>query len=198
MKWSYIFLFILAVAASTGRYVWSPFPPGTENPLVALMALNAPMLLWVIHGWYAAMPGTVVFIGGTLVLGVWWVLVQTGRGRGDNGIWRIAKRNGILYLPDVDSKATSLILHWHFRFRLRCRDRVAILGELGLSIAHSTVVCSVLCYADTYEKLWHRVGQPLALRSMPRSKPRTPASVCPPERPLLAGYDRGRGANMEL
>ena len=61
MKWSYIFLFILAVAASTGRYVWSPFPAGTENPLVALMALNAPMLLWVIHGWYAAMPGTRVW-----------------------------------------------------------------------------------------------------------------------------------------
>ena len=71
MKWSHIFLFILAVDASTGRYVWSPFPAGSENTVVALMALNAPMLLWVIHGWYAAMPGTVVFIGGTLVLGVW-------------------------------------------------------------------------------------------------------------------------------
>ena len=28
-------------------------------------------------------------------------------GIGDNGIWRIAKRNGILYLPDVGSKTTS-------------------------------------------------------------------------------------------
>ena len=35
------------------------------------------------------------------------VLVQTARGIGDNGIWCIAKRNGILYLPDVDSKTTS-------------------------------------------------------------------------------------------
>ena len=35
------------------------------------------------------------------------VLVQTAKGLGDNGIWRIAKRNGILYLPDVGSKTTS-------------------------------------------------------------------------------------------
>ena len=35
------------------------------------------------------------------------VLVQTGKRIGDNGIWCIAKRNGILYLPDVDSKTTS-------------------------------------------------------------------------------------------
>ena len=69
MKWSHIFLFVLAVAASTGRYVLHPFPAGSENPVVALMALDAPMLLWLMHGWYAAMPGVVVFIGGTLVFG---------------------------------------------------------------------------------------------------------------------------------
>ena len=41
---------------------------------------------------------------GTLLEGV---LVQTARGIGDNGIWRIAKLNGILYLLDVGSKTTS-------------------------------------------------------------------------------------------
>ena len=35
------------------------------------------------------------------------VLVQTAKGIGDNGIWRIAKLNGILYLPDVGSKTAS-------------------------------------------------------------------------------------------
>ena len=35
------------------------------------------------------------------------VLVQTVNGLGDNGLWRIAKLNGILYLPDVGSKTTS-------------------------------------------------------------------------------------------
>ena len=35
------------------------------------------------------------------------VLVQTAKGLGDNGLWRIAKLNGILYLPDARSKTTS-------------------------------------------------------------------------------------------
>ena len=33
--------------------------------------------------------------------------MQTGKRIGDNRLWRIAKLNGILYLPDVDSKTTS-------------------------------------------------------------------------------------------
>ena len=95
MKWSHIFLFILAVAASTGRYVLHPFPSGSENPVVALMALDAPMFLWVMHGWYAAMPGTVVFIGGTLVLGVWRVWLEPAPrkpgGRGGLPPWPISE-----------------------------------------------------------------------------------------------------------
>ena len=35
------------------------------------------------------------------------VLVQTDKRIGNNGIWHIAKLNGILYLPDVGSKTTS-------------------------------------------------------------------------------------------
>ena len=35
------------------------------------------------------------------------VLVRTAKGIDDNGIGRIAKLNGILYLPDVGSKTTS-------------------------------------------------------------------------------------------
>ena len=33
--------------------------------------------------------------------------MQTAKGIGDNGIGRIAKLNGILYLLNVDSKTTS-------------------------------------------------------------------------------------------
>ena len=61
---------------------------------MALMALDAPMLLWLLHGWYAAMPGTVVFIGGTLVLGVWRVWFEPAprklRGRGGLPPWPIS------------------------------------------------------------------------------------------------------------
>ncbi len=94
MKWSHIFLFVLAVAASTARYLSSPFPAGSENPVVALMALNAPLLLWLMHGWYAAMPGVVVFIGGTLALGAWRVWFESAprkkQGKGELPPWPIA------------------------------------------------------------------------------------------------------------
>ena len=66
MKWSHVFLFFVALDVSIARYISSPFPAGSENPVVALMALDAPVLLWLAHGWYAAMPGVVVVIGVTL------------------------------------------------------------------------------------------------------------------------------------
>ena len=33
MKWTHVFLFVLGLAASTGRYLSSPFPDGSENPM---------------------------------------------------------------------------------------------------------------------------------------------------------------------
>ena len=54
---------------------------------MALMALDAPVLLWLAHGWYAAMPGVMVVIGVTLVSGVWRVWFEAaptkkqGKGR---------------------------------------------------------------------------------------------------------------------
>ena len=50
MKWTHVLLFVLGLAASTARYISSPFPHGSENLVVALMALNAPMLSWLMRG----------------------------------------------------------------------------------------------------------------------------------------------------
>ena len=86
----------------------------------------------------------------------WGVLVQTAKGLGDNGIGRIAKLNGILYLPVVGSKTDIILLclRWYFRFKLSYRDLVAILGERGLSISHTTILRWVIRYAETCEKRW--------------------------------------------
>ena len=61
------------------------------------------------------------------------------------------------------SKTTSLLLclRWYFRFRLSCRDLVAILGERGLSISHTTILRWVVRYADTCEKRWRRFERPV-------------------------------------
>ena len=50
MKWTHVLHLVLGLAASTARYLSSPFPDGSENPVVALMALNAPVLLWLMRG----------------------------------------------------------------------------------------------------------------------------------------------------
>ena len=42
-----------------------------------------------------------------------------------------------------------LCLRWYFRFKLSYRDLVAILGERGLSISHTTILRWVVRYAET-------------------------------------------------
>ena len=111
---------------------------------------------------------------------------------------RKTERNPLFAGRWFEDDIILLCLRWYFRFKVSYRDRVAILGERGLSISHTTILRWVIRYAETCEKRWSRFERPLALRSLPRSKPRTPASVCPPERRLHAGYDRSRDANMEL
>ena len=84
--------------------------------------------------------------------------MQIAKGLGDNGIWRIAKLNGILYLAGrwFEDDIILLCLRWYFRFKLSYRDLVAILGERGLSISHTTILRWVVRYADTCEKRWRR------------------------------------------
>ena len=83
--------------------------------------------------------------------------MQTGKRIGDNGIWRIAKLNGILYLPDVGSKTTSFSSAFAgISLQTKLRDLVAILGERGLSISHTTILRWVIRYAETCEKRWSR------------------------------------------
>ena len=86
------------------------------------------------------------------------VLVQTAKGLGDNGIWRIAKlkRNPLFAGRWFEDDIILLCLRWYFRFKLSYRDRVAILGERGLSISHTTILRWVMRYAETCEKRWGR------------------------------------------
>ena len=108
MKLKHLFLFLLAVSAAIARYISSPFPSGSENPVVALMALNAPVLLWLAHGWYALMPGVAVFIGGTLFSGVWHVWFESvprkKQGKGGLPPWPIS---------DTDEKPAIVVGETH-------------------------------------------------------------------------------------
>ena len=52
-------------------------------------------------------------------------------------------------------------IHRGFSSKLN-RDLVAILGERGLSISHSTILRWVVRYADTCEKRWRRFERPVS------------------------------------
>ena len=80
MKWSHVYLFLLGLAASIARYLLDPFPDGSQNPVIALMALNTPALLWLTHAWYAVMPGVVSVIAVALTVGVSRVWFDAGTG----------------------------------------------------------------------------------------------------------------------
>ena len=84
--------------------------------------------------------------------------MQTGKGLGDNGIWRHRKteRNPLFAGRWFEDDIILLCLRWYFRFKLSDRDRVAILGERGLPISHTTILRWVVRYAETCEKRWHR------------------------------------------
>ena len=74
---------------------------------------------------------------------------------------RKTERNPLFAGRWFEDDIILLCLRWYFRFRLSYRDLVAISGEGGLSIAHSTIVRWVVRYADMYEKRWSRFERPV-------------------------------------
>ena len=66
------------------------------------------------------------------------------------------ERNPLFAGRWFDDDIILLCLHWYFRFKLSYRDLVAILGERGLSISHTTILRWVIRYAETCEKRWNR------------------------------------------
>ena len=95
-------------------YFESVSDSGSENPVVALMALDAPALLWLAHGWYALMPGVAVFIGGTLFSGVWHVWFESvprkKQGKGGLPPWPIS---------DTDEKPAIVVGETHHPIEAR-------------------------------------------------------------------------------
>ena len=72
-----------------------------------------------------------------------------------------AERNPLSAGHWFEDDIILLCLRWYFRFKLSYRDLVAILGERGLSISHTTILRWVVRYAETCEKRWNRFERPV-------------------------------------
>jgi transposase-like protein len=52
-----------------------------------------------------------------------------------------------------------LCVRWYRRFKLSLRDLVEMMAERGLSLAHTTILRWVQCYAPEFETRWQRFAR---------------------------------------
>jgi transposase-like protein len=74
---------------------------------------------------------------------------------------RKTERNPLFAGRWFEDEVILLCLRWYFRFKLSYRDLVQILGERGLTIAHTTILRWVVRYAETCEQRWRRFERPV-------------------------------------
>jgi transposase-like protein len=55
-----------------------------------------------------------------------------------------------------DREVIILCVRWYLRFKLSLRDLVEMMGERGLSLAHTTIMRWVRYYTPEFEKRWRR------------------------------------------
>jgi transposase-like protein len=53
-----------------------------------------------------------------------------------------------------DREVIILCVRWYLRFKLSLRDLVEMMGERGLSLAHTTIMRWVRHYTPEFEKRW--------------------------------------------
>jgi transposase-like protein len=83
------------------------------------------------------------------------------------GLWRKhdgARDDGLMarFLPmedlfkgrHFDPEIVVLCVRWYLSFKLSYRDLVAMMGELGIVLAHTTILRWVLHYTPEFEQRW--------------------------------------------
>ena len=55
-----------------------------------------------------------------------------------------------------DRDVIILCVRWYLRFKLSLRDLAEMMGERGLSLAHTTIMRLVRHYTPEFEKRWRR------------------------------------------
>jgi len=55
-----------------------------------------------------------------------------------------------------EAETIELCVRWYISYRLSYRDLVAIMGEHGLIVSHTTIMRWVIRYVPEFEKRWNR------------------------------------------
>src|SRR5712671_7638424 len=60
-----------------------------------------------------------------------------------------------------DQEIIILCVRWYLSFKLSSRDRVQMMSERGIRLAHSTILRWVQRYVPEFEKRWSRYARPV-------------------------------------
>jgi transposase-like protein len=58
-----------------------------------------------------------------------------------------------------DAEIIELCVRWYITYRLSYRDLVAMMGERGLHVSHTTILRWVIRYVPEFEKRWNRYAR---------------------------------------
>ena len=75
----------------------------------------------------------------------------------------MSKRKGMERLFDgrhFDREITVLCVRWYLRYKLSLRDRVEMMAERGLSLAHTTIMRWVRRFTPEFVKRWNQFAVP--------------------------------------
>ena len=61
----------------------------------------------------------------------------------------------------VDAEIVVLCVRWYLSFKLSYRDLVSMMGERGITMAHTTILRWVQHYTPEFKQRWNRFARPI-------------------------------------
>ena len=62
---------------------------------------------------------------------------------------------------DFDAEIVVFCVRWYLSFRLSSRDLVSMMGERGITMAHTMTLRWVQHYTPEFQKRWNRFARPV-------------------------------------
>jgi transposase-like protein len=72
---------------------------------------------------------------------------------------RFVHIEGLFKRRHFDQEIVVLCVRWYLSYKLSYRDLVAMMGERGIAVAHTTILRWVQHYTPDFEKRWNRYAR---------------------------------------
>ena len=79
----------------------------------------------------------------------------------DGGMAQFALIEELFVGRHFDAEIVVLCVRWYLSFKLSYRDLVRMMGERGITMAHTTILRWVQHYTPEFQKRWNRFARPV-------------------------------------